>query len=505
MSAVLVPQVLPQARPYQTGAIDRARDLIRAGTRRILIVAPTGSGKTFIGVSMARGAIARQRRCLWLTHRAELISQVSGKLDELGLDHGIIQADNPRRRPWTPIQIASVPTLMRRIAPPEAPVLFDASPSLPLADIVFVDEAHHATAEGHSRILKAYPNAIVVGLTATPYRLDGGVLGDHFDELLEVASILDLTAEGYLVPARVIAPEVPRLQGIRTSAGDYNQRDLAALMDRPHLVGNVVQTWLEMARGRTTVVFATSIEHSQHIAARFCAAGIRAEHLDADTPGPERRDILARVSSGETTVVTNVGILTEGWDLPRVSCVSMARPTMSRSLCFQMVGRGLRSYPGKTDCIVLDHSYNTWLHGLVTEPQEFSLTVKGKKRKAGDPDAEAEAAVKRIRCKQCLTIYAATGVEPERCTFCGAEAPKRPPRRPIQERRGSLKEVGPAQGRAAAIPTEQRIKTLAKWIRKAADNGWKPSQPKVIYRRWFGIECDPATYERALAISGRTV
>ena len=176
----------------------------------------------------------------------------------------------------------------------------------PLADLVIVDEAHRALAKSYREVAAAYPDAVHLGLSATPYRADGQGLGDAYDDLVVVSTPAQLIAEGFLVEPRVFTvrpSELPDLSGVRTRRGDYDERALAAAVDRQPLVGNIVEHWQRLADGRRTVAFAVSVEHSRHIAERFREAGIAAEHLDGTTTPLERDAILRRLERGETRVV----------------------------------------------------------------------------------------------------------------------------------------------------------------------------------------------------------
>jgi hypothetical protein len=310
-------------RPYQLQALADLRAEISRGVRRILLLAPTGSGKTVISSSIVAGAQERGRSVLFVAHRRELIDQCSRKLDDIGVDHGVMQGDHPRRRPWLPVQVASIQTLIRRelSRPP---------------DIIIIDECHRARAASYQEICAAHPRAIVIGLTATPVRSDGKGLGTLFDAMVKCPPVSEMIAQGYLVPIRAWTHPAPNLKGVAKTAGDYDLGELAARMNRATLIGDLVTTWRKHAAARQTVVFAVNIEHSKAITAQFVAAGVRAEHLDGTTPDRERDGILRRLADGTTRVVSNCAVLTEGWDCPVTSCVVLARPTMSAGLYLQM-------------------------------------------------------------------------------------------------------------------------------------------------------------------------
>ncbi|HEU4406786.1 MAG TPA: DEAD/DEAH box helicase family protein [Polyangiaceae bacterium] len=293
-------------RPYQRAALDRLAALVRGGARRVLLASPTGSGKTVLAVALIADALARGERVLFLAHRRELVVQTFDKLRAHGVPErsvGVFMGRDPRWRPGAPVQVASVDTLRNRPKPP--------------ADLVFVDEAHRALAKSYRDLAAHYAGALQLGLTATPYRADNRPLADAYDELVVVASVRELIAQGHLVEPRVFtvpASRAPDLTGVRVRGGDYDASELARAVDREGLVGDIVEHWGRLARGVRTVAFAASVEHSRHVVARFRAAGVPAEHLDGETPTPERDAILARVDRGETLVVSNCGVLTEGWD-----------------------------------------------------------------------------------------------------------------------------------------------------------------------------------------------
>lgn len=330
-------------RPYQTEVITEVDAAIEAGQRRVLLVAPTGSGKTVISSDIIKTTATRGRRVVFLAHRRELIRQASNKLHDAGIDHGIIQAGFPAR-PGERVQVASVQTLHAR-------AIRSTRMELPPADLVVVDEAHHCTAQTYRAITDEYPDAIILGLTATPCRADGRGLGNTFSTLIECPSVAELIAAGYLVPTQVYAPTRPDLKGVRVERGDYVESQLAERMDKQELTGDIVMHWHKLASNRRTVVFATSVAHSVNLRNEFRATGVMAEHLDGSTPREDRDAILARLASGEIDVVTNCQVLTEGWDCPAVSCLVLARPTKSIGLYLQMVGRVMRPAPGKSNAL----------------------------------------------------------------------------------------------------------------------------------------------------------
>jgi superfamily II DNA or RNA helicase len=409
---------------------------------------------TTIAGSVIERAARQNRRVLFLAHRRELISQAYRRLLDFGLperDVGVIMANDPRRRPVAPVQVASVDTLRTR--------------AKPHADVVFIDEAHRALARTYVDLLAAYPEALHIGLTATPYRADGQGLGDAYDELIVIASPRELIAQGHLVEPRVFtvpASQRPDLSGVNVSRGDYAASELAEAVDRQALVGNIVEHWMTHARGVRTVAFAASVEHSQHIAARFREAGVAAEHLDGGTPTIERDAILARLDRGETLVVSNCGVLCEGWDQPAVKCAILARPTKSTGLYLQQGGRILRPWNDQR-AIILDHAGCALEHGLPQDDREFSLEGTKKRTKA---TAEAPA-------RECPTCFAVVGIATRVCPECGHEffAEREVPR----EEDGALEEVTSVPARTRSPPSTGGDRSVRDAIRAAARAGGRLS------------------------------
>lgn len=408
----------PKPRAYQAQMIADARAALSDSVRRLLLVLPTGGGKTLVASLIIQSAVARGSHILFLAHRRELIAQTSAKLDALGVPHGVIMGDHKRSQPYAPVQVASVATLIRRIhADPRDARRLRSEP-----DLIFVDECHHSAAKSYRSILDAFPRAVVIGLTATPWRVDGKGLGELFQQIVAGPSIRALIEQGFLVPAKGFTYDVPDLRGVRTSAGDYNLAQLDSAMGKVILSGDYVREWLEHAPGRRTVVFAVNVRHSKLIVEQFKAAGVPAEHVDDETPADVREAALDRVRRGETLVISNVGLFTEGTDLPALEVCILARPTKSVALALQMVGRVLRPWcfdcgdaprPGctaqghrlKTHARLHDHAGVILDHGLPEQEREYTLT----------PDKKPGAAPVR-RCPKCFCVNPASATT---CSECG--------------------------------------------------------------------------------------
>jgi DNA repair protein RadD len=406
---------MTELRPYQIEAVADFNREREAGKRRIMLVAPTGSGKTIIATTIIKQYVDTWKNALALSHRLEIISQTSAKLHDQNISHGIIKAGfSPR--PLERVQVASIQTLHARAVRSDRM-------DLPPVDLLWVDEAHHCTAESYQSIIEAYPDAILLGTTATPCRGDGRGLGGIFDTIVECPQVPELIEQGYLVKTRVYAPVDPDLKGVKVQLGDYVESQLAERMNRPKLVGDIVTHWHKFGERRKTVVFACSVGHSVNIRDEFIKSGVRAEHIDGSTPKPERDASLARLASGEIDLVTNCMVLTEGWDMPEVGACILARPTRKMGLYRQMIGRVLRPADGKPDAIVLDHSGAVFRHGFVEDRVEWTLDHS---RRAESPTHQqrcVEHSSRLLECTQCGAIR--TAGEP--CFHCGF-LPQRPPR-----------------------------------------------------------------------------
>jgi DNA repair protein RadD len=463
---------MTELRAYQTDVIGEFERTVAAGQKRIILVAPTGSGKTVIAAEIIKRAVARHQSVLVLAHRWEIIGHTSRKFYAHGIRHGIIQSGLEKLlRPFEAVQIASIQTLHARAIRSDAM-------QLPPANLLIIDESHHCPANTYSRIIESYPEAVLLGLTATPCRGDGRGLGGIFEIIIECPQVAALIEQGHLVKTRVYAPVEPDLRGVKTQAGDYAENQLADRMDRDKLVGDIITHWHKYGERRKTVAFACSVGHSVHIKDEFVRAGVRAEHIDGSTPKDERDGILARLACGETEVVCNCMILTEGFDCPDIGCIVLARPTKKMGLYRQMIGRGLRPADGKSDAVILDHSGAVFRHGLPEDPVEWSL----------DPDRRAESAThqKRLR-REAARLIECTQCSAQRvgglpCPACGF-LPKRPAKY-VAHTEGDLALVTSGRKAGAVVYDRERWHGMLAYI--AAERGYQRGWVAHKYKEKFG-------------------
>lgn len=476
-------------RPYQSDALHALRMSLARGHRRPILPAPTGAGKTVVAAELVRLAREKGKRVLFIAPRRELIRQASEKFANVGVHHGIILAGHPRT--ITPdVQIASFDTLHVR-------GIRNKTMLMPPADLVIVDECHLATSPTRRAILDHYRDAVVIGLSATPATGSGKGLGAVFDDIVPCVTISDLTDQGYLVPVRYFAPTEPDLAAVKIArTGDYDESSLAAVMDRPKLVGDIVGNWRRLAPGASTAVFCVTREHARHVCAEFVAAGVSSEYLDGETPHDERDAILKRVASGRTTVLVNVFVASYGLDIPSLQCAVLARPTRSLVLYLQIVGRVLRPADGKDHAIVIDHAGAVKAHGMVDEIQPWSLdasdTVSERKTKLKQEKKEP----KDITCAKCKTVFKARHDCPS-CGFCVIPHGKA---LPVHE--ADLVEIGKAEAKAnRAVSMDEKIVFIGSLKSYATEKGFSPGWVAHKYREKFGVWPNDPRLKDAPAVS----
>jgi ATP-dependent helicase IRC3 len=388
-----------QLRDYQKEALVRVKEAYKQGKRRVLVSLPTGTGKTVVFAHFP-DVFKMKRRLLILAHREELLVQAEQKFRSVNpaLRVGLERAED-RVSSDEQVVIASVPTLSRS----DGARLSRFNPDD--FSIIVVDEAHHAVADSYRRIFSHFglfsPETprYLVGFTATPRRGDKQGLGEVFQEVCFARDLRQMIAENYLCPIRGWRVDTTlSLDGIRISHGDFVESQLARVVNTPFRNRLVMTSYIRLSNRRRAILFCVDVQHARDVCTTFVEAGIRAAAVWGEMPRDERRKTLSQFSEGEIDVLTNCNLLTEGFDEPRIDCVIMARPTKSKLLYAQMVGRGMRLHSEKTDLMVIDVVDNSRTHTL---PGLYSLfNLPAKMNLAGRNALELEREIERLNWEQ---------------------------------------------------------------------------------------------------------
>lgn len=361
-------QTAYQLREYQQELLEEIFSSLARGNRRLIVQSPTGSGKTVLFSAVAEKFTRRGDGVLVLVHRLELLLQAKEKLETItGCRVGLIKSGY-KTSPENSIQVASVQSLISR-------------ENWPDAGLVIVDEAHHSAAATYTKIFKSYPEAYILGVTATPARADGRGFRGIFDELITGQSVRELIETGNLCKFKLFASKKTIITtSVKTTGGDYDLKELAEAINNSLVTGDLIESWRRYALGQKTVLFAIDVKHSKAIAHAFQKAGISAEHIDGASSADERKSIVERFTTGQTLILCNCGIFSEGLDVPTIEAVQIVRPTKSLTLYMQMLGRALRPALGKKHATFIDHTNNWAVHGLPDEEREWTLDAVSLKK-----------------------------------------------------------------------------------------------------------------------------
>ncbi len=489
-------------RPYQAEGIRQIREAYRNKRVAPLYVAATGAGKTVTFCIIARSAIASGKRVCIVVHREELLAQSSRSLEALGIPHGII-ASGVTPDPTQLVQIAMVGTLRRRLESQQWIWPFD---------LIIFDEGHHAVAGEWSSIRQLQPAARLLGVTATPQRLDGkglGVsVGGVYDEMILGPSCAELMEDGYLTRAAIFCPPNKlELAKVRMRGGDYATSALAQVMDRPTITGDAVAHYTQLCARQPAIAFCASVEHAQHVAEQFRAAGYAADSIDGKLSSAERRRRIEGLGNGSLHVLTSCEIISEGTDIPIVTAAILLRPTESEALHLQQCGRVLRPVyaPGydlstregrmaairngpKPRAVIIDHVGNCANPALgpPDAPREWSLAGRLKATRSKST-TDNSPSLRVALCPECFRQHSAA----PKCPECGhvyvadVAAPK--------QVAGTLREMN-EEDRAAvlgAIDAEKQAKrdevnnakTIEELLQIAKARGYQASWAWMTWRR----------------------
>jgi DNA repair protein RadD len=447
-------------RPHQERAIAGLRQSLSSGHKRPMLQMPTGAGKTLTSAYIVAGALGKGKRVAFCVPRKTLVDQTVREFEREGISTiGVMQAAHLRTDSRQPLQICSAQTLARRKRPD--------------VDLVIVDEAH----ELHKSILTwiaECPDVPFIGLSATPWQRG---LARHYDHLIIPTTTRELIDAALLSDFEAFAPSDPDLSGVRTVAGDFQQDELAGVMDAVEITADIVAEWLKRGPGRPTIAFCVNRRHAKNVCLRFVEAGVAAEYIDGETPsgddsydpdpnGETRRDMFARFRSGATQILVSIGVLTTGFDAD-VRCIIDAQPTKSRILFVQKIGRGLRTAEGKDKLVILDHAGNHLRLGRVTDIHQAHLD-DGSKREGSARKEEKREPLPKL-CPECKAVLAYKARE---CSACGAQIIAFTE---VQEIEGDLVAFGSRKSGAKATPVDKEaFYAELKWIQrqKGHQSGW---------------------------------
>lgn len=375
-------------RPYQEDLIAQIRQELKNGKKSVCAVLGCGGGKSVIAGMIAKYTTDKGNRVLFIVHRQELCDQISETFKSCGVNFNLCK-------------ISMVQTLVRHLADESDPKL------------IITDEAHHCLSESYIKIYKAFPGALKLGFTATPVRMNEGGLGAVFDSLVVSVSTKWLIDNKFLSPYRYFSVKLADASKVKTTAGDYNQGELAQLMEKSTIYGNTIKNYKAYANGKKTIVYCASVKASISTCEVFKQEGILSAHLDGTTPGAERDTVVQAFRDGSVTVLCNVDLFGEGFDVPDCECVILLRPTKSLTLHIQQSMRSMRYKPDKT-AIIIDHVGNVFNHGLPSGDREWTLEAKKKKTKGN------------VNAKECPVCYAVSEPDCEVCPVCGHAFEKKP-------------------------------------------------------------------------------
>lgn len=456
-------------RPYQERMVNESRFAI-AEHKKIICQGPTGFGKTIFAASILKSAANKGLRCAFIVDRIALVEQTSAVFDEYGISHGIIQAANKRFSLSEPIQICSIQTLKSR--------------GHDRFDFVIIDEVHSLHA-AHKKLIKE--SKFAIGLSATPWR---NGLGKYFNHLVSPVTTRELINQGYLVDFKVYGPRTMDTTGLKEVAGDFVEKEMSERFDIATITGDIVSHYKKLANGKKTICFCVNIAHARHVAREFNKRGVSAVEINSyhkSGENSEREKIMRSFTDGDASVICSVDILGKGFDYPGVDCVILARPTKSLTVHVQQVGRGLRTYDGAPDCLILDHAGNHERLGFVDEVYNIPLNAKTKKKSAKKEDKKER---KPVACSSCDFIKP-VGVK--KCPACGivTEFIK-----DINVEDGELAEVKRKKKARREYDLDEKQAFLAGLNSYAAKKGmkmhWKGFYGWALYRYKDKFKCNPS-------------
>lgn len=434
-----------ELRDYQKNLLKGLTDAMRQGFKRPCLVAPCGSGKTVLAAWMVQQS---KGRILFLVHRKELLDQTIATFEKFNL-------------PMDNVEVASVFKVSRNLDKTKEPL------------IIVMDEGHHATCKTWTKITDRFPDAYVILLTATPCRMDGKPLGIVSDTLVQGVTARELIEQGYLSEYDYYAPQIALdFSDVTVKYGDYVQSEVEAKMDQPKIYGDVIKHYRQLADGKQAIVYCASLKHSRATVEAFNKEGIKSVHIDGETPKQERTEAIEAFRKGEIRILSNMDLISEGFDVPSCDCCILLRPTRSLSLYIQQSMRCMRPAPGKR-AVILDFVGNAYRHGLPDEDREWSLDGSFKCKKTYDEGGE----LKVRQCPRCYYTHKPAAV----CPKCGWVYEKTD-REIKEEKEAELRKVEEIERKNKRMEVGM-CRSYADLKRLGQERGYKPSWAYVMAKK----------------------
>ncbi len=467
-----------ELRDYQVESVDGLRDGIRRGKKNQVLCSPTGSGKTVIAMHLLDECKTKEKRAVFVVERLSLVNQTSAMLDKFGIDHGVIQGQHWRTRPGEKIQVATAQTLRRR--------------GWPLTDLIIVDEAHVMMADTLERISQR--NCVSIGLTATPFAKG---MGKYYDGIVNVTTSNKLTEEKFLVPPRIFAASEPDMTGAKVVAGEWTDDECSKRAMA--IIGDCVAEYLKHGEGKKFIAFGVDVNHCEEMQKQFLSAGVICELHTYKTVDSEREAHMTEFRKPDSYIrgLISVSALSRGLDVPDVSVVIMCRPLRSSlSEFIQIIGRGLRPYPDKEHCIILDHSGN--YARFFTQMEEFF--ENGVHELDNGEKKEKEQVQKEVKekppakCPKCFHVHKSSAM----CPSCGFMYP---PKQAVVHEAGELQEIN--GGKKLKTQDKRQLYAELKWL--AQKRGWSDGALSHKFRDIAGTWPNAYKDEPACEASQQTI
>ena len=369
-----------ELRPYQKKIIDNIKSELKSAKNRICIQSSCGSGKSIIEGVISRDCNIKGNRVLFIVHRKELCEQIEQTFLECDVNFDLTQ-------------IGMIQTITRHLDEIKEP------------KVIIIDECHHVMSKSYFNVINKFPNAIILGFTATPVRLNEGGLGKIFNSMIKSESTKWLIDNKYLSPYKLFSKKLVDIAGISVK-GDFLMDELAILMEKKFIYGETIKNYNRLAANKKTIVYCASIKSSEDTCQEFNNAGIQCAHLDGNTPKDKRAYIINQFRIGEITVLCNVDLFGEGFDVPDCECVILLRPTKSLTLYIQQSMRAMR-YMESKEAIIIDHVGNVFEHGLPDGDRDWTLDSKGKNKKS------------EVHIKECPVCFRCMNITLSACPYCG--------------------------------------------------------------------------------------